>query len=193
MSKIKKRDKKFNLFVLERQRGIVLRKKLGFIHLYNVKKNSDNAKVDIYNTKGLNHFVQLFDFENILGSKGYNIIWSQGKREKFDLNKVNLVVGDNKFDIFQQNIPEKYIISLFDKINTGNPYVGWAKSMCKESDWFWIHKVNGLNRLPWDYDYGKGFIFTYTPYKVELPPYKLNKNVGEVILNSNDIVKTDFF
>jgi len=184
---------KFNLFVLEKQKGVKLRKKLGFIYLYDVEKNPNNTKLDIYNTKGLNHFIQLFDFENILGTKGYNIVWSQGKREEFDLRKVNLVVGDSRFDIFQQIIPEKYIISLFDKINTGNPYVGWAKSMCKESDWFWIHKVNSLNRLPWDYDYGKGFIFTYTPYTVELPPYKLNKNVGEVILNSNDIVKTDFF
>ena len=184
---------KFNLFILEKQKEMKLRKKLGFIYLYDVKKSTDNTKVDIYNTKGLNHFVQLFDFENILGAKGYNMIWSQGKREKFDLNKINLVVGDNKFDIFQQIIPDRYIIPLFDKINTGNPYIGWAKSMCKESDWFWIQKVNNLNRLPWDYDYGKGFIFTYTPYTVELPPYKLNKKIGEVILNSNDIIKTDFF
>ncbi|WP_238480530.1 hypothetical protein [Anaerocellum diazotrophicum] len=183
----------FNLFILGKQKEVKLRKKLGFIYLYDVKKNSDDVQVNIYNTKGLNHFVQLFDFENILGAKGYNIIWSQGKREKFDLEKVNLVVGDNRIDIFQHILPEKYMISLFDKINTGNPYVGWAKSMCKESDWFWIHKVNSLNRLPWDYDYGEGFIFTYTPYTVELPTYKLNKNVGELILNSNDIVKTDFF
>lgn len=184
---------KFNLFVLNNQKDISLRKKEGVISLYDVKQYPSTHKIDIYNTKGLNHFLQLYDFEDILKAKGYNLIWSQGHRELFDLNKTGLVIADNKFEALQQIIPDKYIIPLFDKVNTGNPYVGWAKSMCKESEWFWIQKTNNINQLPWDYDYGKGFIFTYTPYSVKVPPYKLNKTFGELILDTNDILKTDFF
>ncbi|MFZ5596267.1 MAG: hypothetical protein ACOY31_04560 [Bacillota bacterium] len=148
----------------------------------------------VYTSKGLDSVIQILDNRDKLkiDLRNTGLIWGQSRIQDVKFEDNDLLVGDSAYDMIIPNIDEQYFIHPFNYINTGNPYTGWAKTLTREAEWFWTLKYNDIKEFDWGYDYGRGIVYTNSPYKLSIPSYKIKKNQGTELLNMKSIMN-DFF
>ncbi|TSI05942.1 MFS transporter [Lysinibacillus sp. BW-2-10] len=186
----------FNKNVLEQQQDLEKHYEDDVFTLY--KTLADDSNVHgvnklIYSTKQIPNIFSLLDYKKDLNVSATDtgLFWAQLQKQQPPLNENTLLVGDSYLDFIIPYIDEKYAYYPFDYINTGNPYKGWGKTRVQEADWFWTLKMNQLNNN-WDYDYGKGLMYTYAPYKLNIEPHKVSSYKGKPLITMEDILN-DFF
>lgn len=188
---------KFNLDVIQEQKDLELKYSNDIFRIYNTPTNFDKAHGttnSVLHTKGLFPFVYMLDFLSDLKISPENTaaLWSQAKKSDYALDENDLVIGNNVLDIYLPFVNENYFVYPFDKINTGNPYIGWAKTMTKEGEWLWLMKTNNIKSFDFEQDYSHGVAYTYVAHKLDMPYYKLKQQDKTIILGINDILD-DFF
>ncbi|MEN8905070.1 MAG: hypothetical protein ABF289_03830 [Clostridiales bacterium] len=185
---------KFNYDTLVSNKDLNLHYKDKIFSLFKIPNPQDNlfgVNRTIFHTNDLYSFQYLLDEKKYLGIDSNNsaLIWSQQKKIDTFLNdKRDYLVGDNKLDFIMPIIDNKYFIYPFEEINTGNPNIGWAKTLVKESEWFWILKVNNIKHQSFDYDYSHGIAYTNVSHKLTLPYNKIPQNKGNQVLFTKDIL-----
>lgn len=187
----------FNKNVLDAQKGLELTHSDDIISLYKVKNaQNDTFKVDnnIFFTKGLYTSLYMLDNKsqfNIDTTKT-GLLWGNASRQNYMLTDNDVIVADNKLDVTAPFIPTKYYVAPFNSVNSADAYTGWAKSLMKMPDWFWLIKSNNLGDVDYDYDYGCGFVYTYSPIKLNIPSYRQSEYEKNVLMTMQDI-KDNFF
>lgn len=188
----------FNLNVLNAQKDMKAHYKNDIFTLYDLEETQEDVfsvNRSAYLTEDLYSFLYLMDEKDRLGITPRNtaILWSKLKKyEPVDITPSDLMIGDNKLDFIMPFIEDKYFCYPFDEINTGNPNVGWAKTMVKESEWYWILRVNNIADQSFDYDYGRGFVYTNVSHKLSLPFNKIPVQLQDQLIYTKDIL-SDFF
>lgn len=186
----------FNLEVLNNQDSIEKYYEDNIFTLYKTKNPQEkNLAVNkiLYHTDNMFSYLYMLDKAEELGvnSDDTGIIWSQARKQDFNLDESDIIVGDNKWDIIMPFLDNEYFYYPFDYVNTGDPYQGWAKTLLKDSEWQWLLSLNGLNNA-FEYDYSHGIAYTSVSHKLNVPDYKLEQYSNNIILDTNDVLE-DFF
>ena len=120
----------FNLEVLNNQDSIENIMKIIFLPYIKLKIPKKNLAVNkiLYHTDNMFSYLYMLDKAEELGvnSDDTGIIWSQARKQDFNLDESDIIVGDNKWDIIMPFWIMNTLLS-FDYVNTGDPYQGWAK------------------------------------------------------------------
>lgn len=156
------------------------------------EKNTGINQV-VYHTDNMFSFMYMLGKADELDVNPHNtgIIWSQIRKQNFDLEDNDIIVGDNQWDIVLPTLEDEYFYYPFDYVDTGDPYQGWAKILLKDSEWQWILTLNNLNNS-FEYDYSHGIAYTSVSHKLNVPDYKLEQYSNNILLDTNDILD-DFF
>ncbi|MHB8984369.1 MAG: hypothetical protein ACYC38_00325 [Eubacteriales bacterium] len=188
----------FNRQVLEGQKDLAKHYQDSTFSLYATP--DDQGKILginrlVYFTKGLNSLLQMFDRREDLkvSPEDTGLVWAQSRQQDLRFEPGDIMVGDNKWDFIMPLIDKRYFTYPFDYINTGNPDTAWAKTMVKESEWLWLLKLNHITDKNWDYDYGRGVVYTTTPYELGISPHKAPLYRGQQILGMKDVLSRQFF
>ncbi|WP_141396958.1 hypothetical protein [Ureibacillus xyleni] len=186
----------FNKKVIEEQHDLEKHYENDVFSLYKTGANDSNVhgvNKFVYSTKPLPNVSSLLDYKGDLNisSNDTGLFWAQLQKQQPPLNQNTLLVGDSYLDFLIPFLAEKYSYYPFDFINTGNPYKGWGKTRVQEADWVWALKMNQLNNN-WDYDYGKGLIYTYAPFKLNIEPHKVSSYKGKAIITMDDVLNGFF-
>lgn len=186
----------FNKNVLDRQSDLTAHYKDSIFTLYKTPgPSSDLFSVDraVYDTKGLNSLEQLLDYRSDLqvDTSKSALFWGQQRKQDVDLAGNALLIGDQKWDFELPQLPDQDFYYPFDMINTGNPDIGWAKTLAREPDWFWLLNKNKLQN-DWGFDYGRGIVYTTTSKRFALPSYSVARVEGTKLLGMDE-VENGFF
>lgn len=148
----------------------------------------------VFLSKGLNTLPLIMENSNKLGiDLSYTgLIWNQLRKQNTTPSDNDLLIGDNKYDFIMPQIDDRFFIYPFDYINTGNPNTGWAKTLASETEWFWTLKSNKIQEHDWNYDYGRGIAYTYSPYKLNIPSFKVAKYEGNKLIGMDQIMNNFF-
>ena len=98
-------------------------------------------------------------------------------------------------DVINKYVSDEFYLFPFDHVNNSNAFVRWAKNRVTSPDWKWHLDHLEIKNWPWDFDLNKGFIFTYAPEMVDLPPYKDLFESGKEFINDDTLkdLKESFF
>jgi hypothetical protein len=187
----------FNLKVLEAQNDIRLHYDNPPIKLYEMPKTQPDltaANRMVYATKGLDSIMGLLNYQKELqlNTPDTALFWGSQRLQQLPFKNNDLLVGDSKLDFLLPQLDTRYFYFPFDTINSGNPYTDWAKTLMKTADWSWLLKSNNLSTSDWNYDFGHGIAYTYTPQRLVTPPYKTESLTGRPIVTMKDVIN-DFF
>jgi len=97
-------------------------------------------------------------------------------------------------DLLLSMLPAANYIVPFDQVNEGNPFLKWSKTFLGSEEWLWYMKHYGIDNYPFDFDFGRGVLFTTAAGRLDVPVYRINQVQGDPILQLSDLVDTaDFF
>ncbi|KUP03942.1 hypothetical protein Q73_16550 [Bacillus coahuilensis m2-6] len=186
---------RFNLETLHQQEDLNVTYENDIFHLFEVKAKSPDEFVSksVVLTKPMNRLTSLLDFSEELhvSSEDTALLWLQTSLNPIPLPKQTYLVGDNKLDFLLPYVDSSYYHFPFDDIDTGNPYLGWAKTRSGDASWFWALRANNLEN-EWDLDLGKGIVYTYVPYKLDVPPHRLGDIQGPPLITMEDVLDNFF-
>lgn len=189
---------KFNYNVLNAQTDMKPHYQDGLFTLYDL----EDTQLDVfapnqaaYLSKDLYSFLYLLDEKDTIGISPQHtaLIWSsQKKYAPMDFRESDILIGDSKLDFIMPYVDERYFSFPFDEINTGNPNVGWAKSMVNDSEWYWILNVNNIANPSFSYDFSRGFVYTNVSHKLSMPFSRIPLKAQDQLIYTKDILN-DFF
>lgn len=187
----------FNNEVMKRQKDLTLKHQDKIFDIYSVPNGADQYRgtsKSLLLTKGLYPFLYSMDYmkELKVSPSDTAVLWSQGKKSQYKLTDNDLVVGDNRWDIYLPFVDDKYFIYPFNNVNTGDPNVGWAKTLTKEGEWLWIMKTNQIKNFDFENDYSQGVVYTYVSHRLNIPSYKLKQQNKQTLLSIKDIMDNFF-
>lgn len=195
--KAQEQRQEYNRKMLDGQSDLEKHYDNGMFKLYRTPYSPQDVSASnraLYVTKGLDTLMGVLDYQKelVLEPKGTALFWAQERIQPAGQKPEDLIVGDNRNDILFPQLDPSYFTFPYDQINTGNPYTGWAKTLMKTPDWHWLVKSNSIKHAAWDYDYGHGIAYTYTPYRLTTPVYKMNELTGPKIVGMKDVLEGFF-
>lgn len=187
----------FNRQVLEAQPDLTPTYGNDVIQLYRTADTAPDltaASRALYMSKGLDGLMGVLDYkeELQLDPKHTALFWAPGRIQQPALAAQDLVVGDRETDLLFPLLDSSYFTFPFDHLDTGNPYLGWAKTLMKTPDWQWLLKSNNLKDVSWSYDYGHGIAYTSSSYKMDTPPHKMADLKGRELVGMDDVLNGFF-
>ncbi|PKM95089.1 MAG: hypothetical protein CVU84_07145 [Firmicutes bacterium HGW-Firmicutes-1] len=188
----------FNKAVLDEQEDLAPYYEDSLFTLYDVPEgpttSATKTKKSLILSKGLYPFLYMLDDQELLDVYPNNtaLIWEQGAMQPFTSSEQDILLGDNSLDFILPAIGKSYQLDFFNKVNSADPNMGWAKTKANTPDWSWLIKINNLKKVDFEYDFGEGFIYTYTENRLKVPAFKINELASKRMLSIKDIVG-DFF
>jgi len=98
-------------------------------------------------------------------------------------------------DLILSQVKPEELVAPFDFVNHSDAFTRWAKNRITTIDWKWHLSHLGVRNWNWDFDFGKGVIFTYAPQMIDLEPYDDFYAEGETFFTTEDFQNKgeDFF
>lgn len=97
-------------------------------------------------------------------------------------------------DLLLSTLPAANYIVPFDQVNEGNPFLQWSKSFLGSEEWLWYLQHYQIDNYPFDFDFGRGVLFTTASGRLDLPVYLMNRVKGDPLLQLSDMRDgADFF
>lgn len=97
-------------------------------------------------------------------------------------------------DLLLSMLPAANYIVPFDQVNEGNPFLKWSKTFLGSEEWLWYMKHYGINNYPFDFDFGRGVLFTTAAGRLDVPAYLMSQIKGDPTLQLSDMIEAeDFF
>jgi len=148
----------------------------------------------IFTPYGLSQMEMFFGIEGFTWSD-YSIIFTAQNRGSFyqALRPGDLIASDNFNDLFLSSLDEEYYLSPFDFINDGNPYLKWSKTRINTADWMWYLQTQGIEKNKFDFEPEAGLAVTFASSKLDIPPYKMEKIKGDLLIDFNSLLRIEKF
>ncbi len=187
----------FNKTILDNQKEIEIKKEMGIFTSYTTFEYPAllrNRGKRIFTPYGLSH-LEAYNALDDFSWSNYNVFFTaQQKGSYFNALRPGDFIEMNTFnDILLTSLDKKYYLSPFDYINDGNPFLKWAKTRLNTADWRWYLRSQGIDKNHFDFEPGAGLAVTFASSKLDIPPYKMEKAKGDLLVDFNSLLRIEKF
>ncbi len=183
------------------QKGFEIEKKIGFYDIFHIKDTlpySHAFSRSVWIFDGISTLETLFGWEKYPYRTFANLFVTEDPiintlNEK-SVKKDDIIIGSVVSDMILSKSDKNDWFVPFDFCDFSNPFSRFAKLRVDAPDWkFHLGKL-GIKNWTWDFDYNRGFIFSYAPAMLDLEPYEYLHDKGKDILGFKTMEDiSDFF
>ena len=81
-------------------------------------------------------------------------------------------------DLLLSTLPAANYLVPFDQVNEGDPFLKWSKTFLGSEEWLWYMQHYQIDNYPFDFDFGRGVLFTTAAGRLDVPVYRMHQVKG---------------